>query len=97
VADYVSVAAIMEETAGSQGFIFTLLYITLPSKTTGTDTCTLVINIRPNTATQCPFFRDWTMENAKSKNASNVYSIYTYIIYLMSKLGRDCFLNDVPG
>lgn len=33
-ADYVSVATIMEETAGSHGFIFTLpYYITLPSNT----------------------------------------------------------------
>lgn len=36
--DYVSVASITEETAGSQGFIFTLLYITLSSSTSSTET-----------------------------------------------------------
>lgn len=91
-ADWVSAAGIMEETAGSRGFIFTLLYITLPSYTRKQ----AHTHARPRNQYSASHPRTVSALRGGYKNTQNPWTTFTYFFTVTKQEHRYWMILQSP-
>ena len=95
-ADWVSAAGIMEETAGSRGFIFTLLYITLPSYTRKQAHTHTHTHTRPRNQYSAFHPRTASAQRGGYKNTQNPWTTFTYFFTVTKQEHRYWMILPSP-